>query len=106
MIRMVSMQTIYGLRCGQLPHFLAELSQHFFCVFRACLSATPAFGQLAIPVFLEKLTAGSPATKVVVRNINVSGSGNVDDAFSEGRASNDVYLPPSIWCGCSTWIRA
>ncbi|KAG6869217.1 hypothetical protein C0993_009080 [Termitomyces sp. T159_Od127] len=30
---------------------------------RGCLSATPSFGSLAIPVFLEKLTAGSPATK-------------------------------------------
>ncbi|KAJ8590123.1 ARM repeat-containing protein [Rhizopogon salebrosus TDB-379] len=30
---------------------------------RLCLSATPAFGPLGIPVFLEKLTAGSPATK-------------------------------------------
>ncbi|KAI0372603.1 ARM repeat-containing protein [Pilatotrama ljubarskyi] len=30
---------------------------------RACLHATPAFGPLAIPLFLEKLTAGSPVTK-------------------------------------------
>ncbi|KAG1887770.1 Dos2-interacting transcription regulator of RNA-Pol-II-domain-containing protein [Suillus subluteus] len=30
---------------------------------RLCLSATPAFGPLGIPVFLEKLTAGSPSTK-------------------------------------------
>ncbi|KAG6833236.1 hypothetical protein H0H87_009857 [Tephrocybe sp. NHM501043] len=30
---------------------------------RGCLSASPAFGPLAIPVFLEKLTAGSPITK-------------------------------------------
>ncbi|KAJ4473637.1 ARM repeat-containing protein, partial [Lentinula aciculospora] len=30
---------------------------------RKCLNATPAFGPLAIPVFLEKLTAGSPTTK-------------------------------------------
>ncbi|OJA09726.1 hypothetical protein AZE42_08802 [Rhizopogon vesiculosus] len=30
---------------------------------RLCLSATPALGPLGIPVFLEKLTAGSPATK-------------------------------------------
>ncbi|KAK0202783.1 Dos2-interacting transcription regulator of RNA-Pol-II-domain-containing protein [Desarmillaria ectypa] len=30
---------------------------------RRCLSATPAFGPMAIPVFLEKLTAGSPMTK-------------------------------------------
>ncbi|KAI0773303.1 ARM repeat-containing protein [Trametes elegans] len=29
----------------------------------ACLHATPAFGPLAIPLFLEKLTAGSPVTK-------------------------------------------
>ena len=28
------------------------------------LNATPAFGPLAIPVFLDKLTAGSRATKV------------------------------------------
>ncbi|KAL4065949.1 ARM repeat-containing protein [Scleroderma citrinum] len=28
-----------------------------------CLSATPAFGLLGIPLFLEKLTAGSPTTK-------------------------------------------
>jgi hypothetical protein len=34
--------------------------------YRLCLSATPAFGPLGIPVFLEKLTAGSPATKVTV----------------------------------------
>lgn len=30
---------------------------------RSCLAATPSFGPLAIPVFLEKLAAGSPATK-------------------------------------------
>ncbi|PPQ62900.1 hypothetical protein CVT24_006298 [Panaeolus cyanescens] len=30
---------------------------------RACLSATPSFGPFAIPVFLEKLAAGSRATK-------------------------------------------
>ncbi|KAI6041215.1 ARM repeat-containing protein [Pisolithus marmoratus] len=28
-----------------------------------CLSATPAFGRLGVPLFLEKLTAGSPVTK-------------------------------------------
>lgn len=30
---------------------------------RSCLSATPRFGPLAIPLFLEKLSAGSGATK-------------------------------------------
>ncbi|KAJ8694930.1 hypothetical protein PTI98_007563 [Pleurotus ostreatus] len=30
---------------------------------RDCLSAHPSFGPLAIPLFLEKLTAGSPVTK-------------------------------------------
>ncbi|KAI0339641.1 ARM repeat-containing protein [Trametopsis cervina] len=30
---------------------------------RNCLNATPAFGPMAIPLFLEKLTAGSPVTK-------------------------------------------
>ncbi|KAI0091461.1 ARM repeat-containing protein [Irpex rosettiformis] len=30
---------------------------------RGCLNATPAFGPMAIPLFLEKITAGSPATK-------------------------------------------
>ncbi|EKM50673.1 uncharacterized protein PHACADRAFT_178404 [Phanerochaete carnosa HHB-10118-sp] len=30
---------------------------------RECLNATPEFGPLAIPLFLEKLTAGSPTTK-------------------------------------------
>ncbi|KAG2150264.1 Dos2-interacting transcription regulator of RNA-Pol-II-domain-containing protein [Suillus bovinus] len=30
---------------------------------RLCLCATPAFGPLGIPIFLEKLTAGSPTTK-------------------------------------------
>ncbi|KIK80675.1 hypothetical protein PAXRUDRAFT_833382 [Paxillus rubicundulus Ve08.2h10] len=30
---------------------------------RLCLSASPAFGSLGIPLFLEKLTAGSPTTK-------------------------------------------
>ncbi|KJA28181.1 hypothetical protein HYPSUDRAFT_130307 [Hypholoma sublateritium FD-334 SS-4] len=30
---------------------------------RGCLGATPAFGPLAIPVFLEKISAGSRATK-------------------------------------------
>ncbi|KAJ3721001.1 ARM repeat-containing protein [Lentinula raphanica] len=30
---------------------------------RKCLNATPVFGPLAIPVFLEKLAAGSPTTK-------------------------------------------
>ncbi|KAI0686671.1 ARM repeat-containing protein [Cytidiella melzeri] len=30
---------------------------------RDCLNATPAFGPMAIPLFQEKLTAGSPATK-------------------------------------------
>ncbi|PFH51873.1 hypothetical protein AMATHDRAFT_74737 [Amanita thiersii Skay4041] len=30
---------------------------------RSCLNGTPAFGSLAIPLFLEKLLAGSPSTK-------------------------------------------
>ncbi|GJE98061.1 Dos2-interacting transcription regulator of RNA-Pol-II-domain-containing protein [Phanerochaete sordida] len=30
---------------------------------RGCLNATPEFGPLAVPLFLEKITAGSPATK-------------------------------------------
>ncbi|KAK2463614.1 hypothetical protein APHAL10511_004365 [Amanita phalloides] len=30
---------------------------------RGCLNATPSFGALAIPLFLEKLLAGSPVTK-------------------------------------------
>lgn len=30
---------------------------------RSCLSATAAFGPLGIPLFIEKLTAGSPVTK-------------------------------------------
>ncbi|GLB41862.1 putative RNAPII transcription regulator C-terminal [Lyophyllum shimeji] len=30
---------------------------------RGCLNASPSFGPLAIPLFLEKLAAGSPATK-------------------------------------------
>lgn len=29
-----------------------------------CLNATPAFGPFALPIFLEKLAAGSPAIKV------------------------------------------
>jgi hypothetical protein len=31
---------------------------------RSCLSASPLFGNLAIPLFLDKVNAGSPATKV------------------------------------------
>ncbi|KAI0738521.1 ARM repeat-containing protein [Daedaleopsis nitida] len=30
---------------------------------RSCLHANPAFGKLAIPLFVDKLTAGSPVTK-------------------------------------------
>ncbi|KAI0794485.1 ARM repeat-containing protein [Fomes fomentarius] len=30
---------------------------------RSCLHATPTFGKLAVPMFLEKLTAGTPVTK-------------------------------------------
>lgn len=36
------------------------------CCYRLCLSATPALGLLGIPVFLEKLTAGLPTTKVTI----------------------------------------
>ncbi|EJD07612.1 ARM repeat-containing protein [Fomitiporia mediterranea MF3/22] len=32
-------------------------------VLRSCMSASPLFGQLAIPLFLDKLLGGSPATK-------------------------------------------
>ncbi|SJL03979.1 uncharacterized protein ARMOST_07336 [Armillaria ostoyae] len=42
----------YGISADDLKHNL-----------RRCLCATPAFGPMAIPVFLEKLTAGSPITK-------------------------------------------
>lgn len=31
---------------------------------RSCISASPLFGNLAIPLFLDKVNAGSPATKV------------------------------------------
>ncbi|PBK72546.1 ARM repeat-containing protein [Armillaria solidipes] len=42
----------YGISADDLKHNL-----------RRCLCATPVFGPMAIPVFLEKLTAGSPITK-------------------------------------------
>lgn len=31
---------------------------------RSCLTASPAFGPLAVPLFMEKLIAGTPTTKV------------------------------------------
>ena len=34
--------------------------------YRSCLHSNPAFGKLAISLFLEKLNTGSPATKVFV----------------------------------------
>ena len=39
---------------------------------RGCLSATPAFGRLGIDLFLEKLTAGSPVTKVRLSRYDTS----------------------------------
>ena len=33
---------------------------------RSCISASPLFGNLAIPLFLDKINAGSPATKVML----------------------------------------
>lgn len=34
------------------------------CPHRSCISASPLFGNLAIPLFLDKVNVGSPATKV------------------------------------------
>jgi hypothetical protein len=34
------------------------------CPPSSCISASPLFGNLAIPLFLDKVNAGSPATKV------------------------------------------
>ncbi|KAG6813856.1 hypothetical protein H0H92_006263 [Tricholoma furcatifolium] len=53
---------------------------------RGCLGASSAFGPLAIPVLLEKLTAGSPTTK--------------------RHSSDNVYMLPHLWirlgsCLCS-----
>jgi DNA repair/transcription protein MET18/MMS19 len=48
---------------------LAEPSRLFILLSRGCLAATPSFGPLAIPVFLEKLAAGSPTTKVRIRHL-------------------------------------
>ncbi|KAI1791817.1 ARM repeat-containing protein [Ganoderma leucocontextum] len=38
-------------------------SEDLKATLRSCLHASPAFGKLAIPLFLEKLNAGSPITK-------------------------------------------
>ncbi len=35
----------------------------------SCLGASASFGRLAFPLFLEKLYAGSPATKVGFRDL-------------------------------------
>ncbi|KAH9913980.1 ARM repeat-containing protein [Epithele typhae] len=42
----------------------AITSEDLKTTLRSCLHATPAFGKLALPLFMEKLTAGSPATKI------------------------------------------
>ena len=45
-------------------HNMLANSAFFLTLQSGALNATPTFGPLAIPVFLDKLTAGSRATKV------------------------------------------
>lgn len=61
----------YGISADDLKmalRFVAPLIFRFsniqFRFYSSCLCATPLFGPLAIPVYLEKLTAGSPSSKV------------------------------------------
>lgn len=43
---------------------LQTCSKHANVSHRGCLSASPLLGPLGIPLFIEKLNAGTPATKV------------------------------------------
>jgi len=62
MIHMASQQICLKQRYCECHCYTATQTNIFSS--RSCLNATPAFGQLAIPVFVEKLTAGYPTTKV------------------------------------------
>lgn len=63
----------YGITADDLKEKLRYVGDRFFALesfltfhYRCsgCLSATPAFGKMAVPLFIEKLTMGTPATKV------------------------------------------
>ena len=53
------LEQLFGKDVFITPHLY---SNHV--ALRSCLCATPLFGPMAIPVYLEKLLAGSPASKV------------------------------------------
>jgi len=58
---------------------------------RSCLSASPLFGNLAIPLFLDKVNAGSPATKV---NLLLSG---FDALLTDKQSAIPFKLSPYVF---------
>lgn len=71
--------------------------------FRGCLNATPDFGPLAVPVFLEKLTAGSPSTKArryLLRDVHLQ------PYLLEGYSASYVSLFPCLRSSVGTCLRA
>ena len=60
-----------ALRC--VKFHLIIFSFNFLIRQSGALTATPTFGPLAIPVFLDKLTAGSRATKVNTCSLCICG---------------------------------
>ena len=65
-------------------------------MYRACLSATPAFGSLGITLFLEKLAIGSLLTKVCVSYNNYCQS-NIAASHVAGRFTDDGRLFTCLW---------
>ena len=55
-------RTLFG-RIWYPTHLRVAVDRHS----RSCLCASPLFGNLAIPLFLDKVNAGSPTTKVKLR---------------------------------------
>jgi hypothetical protein len=61
---------------------------------RSCLCATPLFGPLAIPLYLEKLMAGSPVSKVA-EDLGQAKSNN-DFVFVERHSAEHVSIVSSV----------
>jgi hypothetical protein len=92
-----------SLRCREILCII--IFSLLICYHRLCLCATPALGPLGIPVFLEKLTAGSPATKVTVLPFHEVVIAGLTPRLTARNSTCHVQLSSGLWTCCVPWIR-
>jgi DNA repair/transcription protein MET18/MMS19 len=96
-IHLASRPICSRMRCCKYSCSACDLLNSKYCLRRSCMNACPAFGPLATSVFVEKLTAGYPLTKVTLGTdgLQCSHLNCTTDRYS----SRNFILPP-----CLRWL--